>query len=254
MPQAIEWLAKQGSLPGPSQDNLEIFVAGSRREMAQVINRERSGKRGMTLVFRHPETAHQANEEIEWLDGRPTVISGEIRPVLLLDALNQSMRDLAARRERQTEYLSAWGAEMIRVHLNNAEQNALDTRRNREEILRLTGGIPTLIMSLIGQMINVGAEEAFVSWRQDDRLARSLEGTTIERALKEILEVDTPEDYRDVEELVKLASGKDLTSIGPDLQAIGLIAGWNPQKHRVRLSALGELVSRQAKTALSVSA
>jgi hypothetical protein len=47
--------------------------------------------------------------------------------------------------------------------------------------------------------------------------------------------------------MVKQASGKDLTTIGPDLRAIGLIAGWNPSKHRIRLSALGELLSRQVK-------
>ncbi|WP_066811146.1 hypothetical protein [Frigidibacter mobilis] len=62
------------------------------------------------------------------------------------------MRDVATRRREQSQFLAAWGAEMVRVHLHHIEKVELDTRPLREAILSSTGGIPSETIKLIAAM------------------------------------------------------------------------------------------------------
>ena len=45
------------------------------------------------------------------------------------------MRDMATGRSEQSQFLAAWGAEMVRVHLHHIEKVELDTGSLRDAIL-----------------------------------------------------------------------------------------------------------------------
>ena len=52
-------------------------------------------------------------------------------------------------------------------------------------------------------------------------------------------------DYIALDELIREEVGSDLTTIGPDLVAMGLVSRWNHKAHRIRRSALGDLIFRR---------
>lgn len=248
---ALRWFIDQGSLPGRQKNDpqLQIEIVESQKAMTTVVDRGRIPPRTQVILVRRPETAKQAEQEIRWLEERSKVRDGEIIPVILADALDPEMRDLVSRRFEQAEYLTAWGSEMLRVHLHNVERTIFDNPRHRNEILRKTGGIPSEIVALVDKMAAADlAEDVLGDWKVSDKLAKSLADSPIAQALDGIMEATTEDEYKIVDEFVRNACGIDLISIGPDLQAIGLISGWNPKNSRIRLSALGELVSRQFAT------
>ena len=75
-----------------------------------------------------------------------------MRPLVILNAADLEMQSIANRRGDQAQFLTAWGAEMPRVHLDQVEKTDLDTPAHRETILAATGGMPAEILKLIRQM------------------------------------------------------------------------------------------------------
>jgi hypothetical protein len=59
------------------------------------------------------------------------------------------------------------------------------------------------------------------------------------------MESSRKEDYETINDFLVEACGKDLLTLGPDLQATGLISGWNPKTFRIRRSELGTLLAKQ---------
>ena len=69
---------------------------------------------------------------------------------------------------------------------------------------------------------------------------------SIWNVLGAIEDMPAPDDYQAMDDLIRESFGVDLVTVGPDLVAMGLIAGWNHVAHRIRRSALGNLIVAQA--------
>ena len=96
--------------------------------------------------------AGRAGSRGPWLESQPRILTGTVRPVVILNAADPEMRSIANRRGDQAQFLTAWGAEMLRVHLDQVEKTDFDTPAHRKSILAATGGIPAEILKLIRQM------------------------------------------------------------------------------------------------------
>ena len=61
-----------------------------------------------------------------------------------------------------------------------------------------------------------------------------------------IEDMPAPDDYQAMDDLIRESFSVDLVTVGPDLVAMGLIAGWNHVAHCIRRSALGNLIIAQS--------
>jgi hypothetical protein len=189
-----------------------------------------------------PDDAAQTDEVIRWLERQPSVLDRRVLPILLLDAADKEKRDIATAREEQTQFLESWAAEMVRMHLHQVEQMELDTKAIRDEIMRVTGGVPAEVIKLIRELRRQTDPVAFVKdWQANVSAQDGLFGTPEGKALQ-LLDLYDGKDYEIFNELVLDETGKDLVSVGPDLRAMGLISTWNSKEGRIRRSALGSLL------------
>ncbi len=155
------------------------------------------------------------------------------------------MRNLAIRRRDQAQFLTAWGAEMLRVHLDQVEKTDLDTPAHRETILAATGGIPAEILKLIRQMaLADDPDEVVRNWEFSEPPPREIVKGPLGQALLLIGLAYGNDYYQALDDLMRENIGSDLVTIGPDLVATGLVVGWNTKSRRIRRSALGDLVAR----------
>jgi len=152
------------------------------------------------------------------------------------------INNLATRRAEDAVWLAAWGAEMLRVHLHNIECD-LDSRARRAKILAVTGGIPSEVVKLVNAMHRSDDPDA-VAEAYTARISSisSITSGPLGRALVIIEETHIADDYLAMNELLRENIGQDLSGIGPDMLAMGLISGWNPTAYHVRRSALGALI------------
>jgi hypothetical protein len=243
---ALRWLYEQGNLPGRQRSDPRMIIetADSGKALANIVEQSNIPENTQLVVLRKVPSLKDAEQEIRWLSDRSRVQYGDVIPVLLLNALDPELRDLASRRSEQTEYLSAWGSEMLRIHLFNAELGTFDTKERRKEILHKTGGIPSEVITLVDQMKTADVvEDVLGDWAVSPKLLKGLDDQPLLKALDCILETSSGEDYSFINELLVKECKADLTTIGPDLQAVGLISGWNPKAYRIRRSELGDLVA-----------
>lgn len=216
----------------------------SDRELRQAVTRTVAADE-LRLVCYTPQSGRGAQQALEYLERRHEVLSGAVRPVLLLDAADRELREMAIRRARAPEegiWLAAWGSEMLRVLLNNLESN-LDSKPFRTAVLEATGGVPSDTIQLVKEIVHGGDATAVARWKPPARNLAEIGAGPIGIALKIIDEARRREDYLAMDELVLGEAGVDLLSIGPDLVAMGLVSGWNHAAHTIRRSALGALIA-----------
>ncbi|MBF9052037.1 hypothetical protein GTA62_18800 [Roseobacter sp. HKCCD9010] len=240
---ALKRIALAGRLPGARDRSIAVDLVKNTRELRASVDRKSGDGHDAILVF-SPDTQKQAHEAISWLERQPRVIGGKVRPVLLLDAAESNMRDIATRRPEQSQFLAAWGAEMVRVHLHHIEKVELDTRTLRDAILRATGGVPSETIKLISAMrVASDPMEAARDWKSTLKVPPALLKGALGQVLS-ILDMADGEDYDAFNELVREHVGSDLVDLGPDLVATGLVSAWKPNSGRIRRSALGDILSR----------
>lgn len=203
----------------------------------------------LKLVIFTPPNVQEADRALAWLERQHQVLSGGVRPILLLDAADTGLREVATRRARTPEagvWLTAWGSEMLRIHLHNIEKNDLDTKPHRAAILKETGGIPTETINLVSAIVQADApEEVIAGWKAALRNVAEITAGLVGPVLAAVDEVRKRDDYQAMDELIRESHGPDLLTIGPDLVAMGLISGWNHAAHRIRRSALGNLIAER---------
>ena len=155
------------------------------------------------------------------------------------------MREIANTRCEQSQYLAAWGAEMVRVHLHHIEKSDLDTPQYRDAILKASGGVPSETVKLIREM-RTATDPMKVArdWTTSFKIAPGILRDSIGQALL-MLDMLDGGGYEALNELMREDLGFDLVDIGPDLVACGLIASWEPESGHVRRSALGNRVARR---------
>lgn len=241
---SLKRISETGRLPGAPKDDIQVHLATSVKDLRASVDRARAGDRHMTLVVYTPEDAKEAHTAITWLERQPRVLGGQARPLIILDAADAEMRGLASRRHEQSQFLTAWGAEMVRVHLHHIEKTDLDTPPYRNAILAAAGGIPTETVKLIREMrVANDPIETAKAWTASLKIPESILKETLGQALV-MLDLFEGEDYDTSNELMREHIGFDLVDIGPDLLATGLVTSWNPKSRRVRRSALGNLVAK----------
>lgn len=247
---ALKRIAAISQLPGLGKSNPEILVTEGRRDLRPIFDGIRKADARPRVIVHRPASAAEANEELAWLERQPSVLDGQVRPILLLDAADAEMRALANRREEQTEFLSPWGAEMLRVHLSNIDHTEIDTSDLRDEILMTTGGVPAETIKLVAQLARPQNEYAdvFAGWKTSMRVPDSITRGSLGKALSLVEKTERPGDYEALNDLIREETGADLITHGPDLVATGMITTWNPKAWRIRRSAFGDLLASKVTT------
>lgn len=240
---ALKHLADSGSIPGGGKDGITITLHESHRDIRRILDATgRASARRHALVYT-PGAAQEAREQLDWLERQPSILDGRVRPILLMDAADAEKRALAIRRKDQTEFLSPWGAEMIRVHLQNIEKTEMDTPETRKRILKVSGGIPGDIIDLIDRLVAArDPDDVFAGWKSSLRPAQIQAFGEIGRALTILEDVEDPSAYDAMDDLLRGETGSDLVTLGPDLVATGILTNWNPKTKQLRCSALGMLL------------
>lgn len=239
---ALKRISDTGRVPGGPETGLLVDVVKSPKELRTIIDRKDPSSFKRSVVFFTPEDAAQAEEVIRWAERQPAVLDHQVMPILLLDAADQEKRDIATARMGQAQFLAPWGEEMVRMHLHQVEQMELDTKTIRNEIMRVSGGVPTEVTKLVRELRRQSNPLDFMKgWNANVRVPEGLFSTAEGEALQ-LLDVYDGKDYDTFNDLVRGETGKDLISVGPDLLAMGLISTWNHNEGRIRRSALGALL------------
>ncbi|MFC0810339.1 hypothetical protein ACFHWW_33710, partial [Ensifer sp. P24N7] len=242
--QSLKRISETGRLPGAPNEQIPVHIANSTRDLRTQIDRAHPGSRQLSLVVYQPENAKEAADVISWLEHQPRVLGSQVRPLIILDAADAEMRGLANRRAEQSQFLSAWGAEMVRAHLHQIEKTELDTPSLREIILEVAGGIPTETVKLIKEMrVAPDPMEIAQTWQPVLRPPPGILQGALGRALR-ILELADGGDYETLDDLMREDTGCELVDIGPDLRATGLVTSWNPKTGHIRRSALGDFIRK----------
>lgn len=243
---ALKRLAGEGQLPAHRpEEKIEVEATDTVKAFTAAVGRARSGRIFRVLVHT-PSTAREARDVLGWLEkGRSPVMDGCIRPILLLDATDPEMREIALRRRDQSEYLKPWAGDMIRVHLHNIEATPLDTPDDRKRILEKTGGIPSDTTALIRKLRFADDKEAvYADWSSPIPVPADI----AEGELGQMLDYMDGEikdgNYEALDDILRDAFHKDLVTIGPDLLATAMVSLWQPKQRQIRRSALGTLVAK----------
>lgn len=242
---SLKRISETGRLPGAPKEEIPVHIADSVRDLRNSVERTRAGDRHISLVIFTPSDSKEAQTAITWLERQSRVLGGQARPLIILDAADAQMRELANRRTEQSQYLAAWGAEMIRVHLHHIEKTDLDTPAHRGAILEAAGGIPSGTVKLIREMrIASDPMETARTWNASLKIPASILQESIGQALV-MLDMFEGEDFEACNDLMRDHIGFDLDDIGPDLLATGLLSNWNPKTETIRRSALGNLIAKK---------
>lgn len=241
---ALKRIAENGRIPGGPETKLTVDIVKGPKELRAIVDRRDPSAQTKSIVVFTPDDAAQTDEVIRWAERQPSVLDRRVLPLLLLDASDKHKRDIATARKEQTQSLTTWGEEMVRMHLHQVEQMELDTKAIRNEIMQATGGVPAEVIKLIRELRRQNDPLAFVNrWcahiRPPDDLFITAEGKALQ-----LFDLYDGKDYETLNDLVRDETGKDLESVGPDLLAMGLISAWNHQEGRIRRSSLGSLLCR----------
>ena len=241
IPAALKALHDEGHLPVADRDAIRIEETTDRKALARGVG-QADGVCRLVLLHR-PMTAEEAQDDLRWLETQGAVIDGHAVPVILLNAADEGMRDLATKRREETEFLSPWGAQMLRVHLDHIEEGGFDRRDARTAILQKTGGVPHVVVDHVealrrGHGIDQDSTERSASVEE----LRTIVGGKLLQVLSLVEETSCPDDYDALNDLVRDGTGRDLECHGPDLLAIGLVSTWSHAKKTIVRSALGGLL------------
>ena len=245
VPVAVEAVIGPGQSWGDIK-GIEVATASNIRSFRKEIDnatKARAITRVLKLLFMRPEEK-EVEDLISFAERSKQVISGVVRPVFLLDVANDKFRDIAIRREAIV--LMPWGHEMLRAYLREAEATNLDTREQRKDMLRLTGGIPRSLCKVVNRYARylgrISPEDIAKEVPGSD-FFHNLLGNELREALATLEETDTIEDYETMIELLCA----DTTFCGPedilpDLKMLGIVQAHDPSEGHLSLSAFGQLM------------
>ena len=246
---ALKRIAEIGHLPGVGEVGVDVVITDGRKDIRPVLDRVRKSETRRKTLVHTPASAVKATQELAWLEGQGAVLNGHVRPILLLDAADAEMRELAIRRHNQSEFLAAWGAEMVRVHLSNIECPELDTPEMRKKILTATGGIPNYTVKLINALVQAQDQgEVVKTWEPALWTSDAIVEGTLGQVLIMVENIDDAGDYDALDDMIRETIGGDLITHGPDLVATGLVTTFNAKTKRVRRSAFGDLLAKQIES------
>ncbi|MDG4649469.1 hypothetical protein P6F26_13575 [Roseibacterium sp. SDUM158017] len=240
---SLKRIAEEGRIPGSPSEDIIVEISRTQKELRTLVDRAKGSRGAPVLAIYTPGDPVDARKVIDWLETQKPVLDRLVRPIIVLDAANTGLRDIANRLE-QSQFLSAWGAEMVRMHLHQLEKPELDTKTLRGAILDATGGIPSEVVKLVAAMRTASDPLATAkAWTANPKIPKVLLDGPLGVTLR-MLDVYDDKDYEAFDDLVLEATGFDLVSLGPDLVATGLVSTWKPREGHIRRSALGSLLCR----------
>jgi hypothetical protein len=197
------------------------------------------------FVFMKP--GKQDSEKFaKFCDEHPNVISGQVTPVILLDARSKIDRDLALRRKAIA--LKPWGHQMLRAHLEESDALALDNREIRDALLDVTGGMPSPLIKLVAQLCENGGSvraEAVRDFAPNVTLPDFGGEAELSKLLESMIETDAVDDYNALEEIFQAETGEILDDAVGILEMLGLVEQHDPMRGLLRLSRLAQMVAEK---------
>ena len=242
----LERFNDDSSLPGVRPDRPVSILSTDDQNVFRKVLDKRPRQKGEMKVLLHifNGLATDAQKLLQIASQRPHVSNGHIRPILLLNAAVSDLRDLATRNLYPTEYLSPWGPDALRMHLRQMQATDLDQTEIRNRILEETGGVPDRVVEIVNKLHLADDRDALLAGINVtlphqallpdlDRLKKDLE-------VLHCYDDENPsqKDYNDLNALALDHTGKDLETLVPDLQAMGLVQSWVADRYHLRLSSL----------------
>ncbi|MGR3803087.1 MAG: hypothetical protein ACU0AY_06400 [Marinibacterium profundimaris] len=251
----LDRVSREMALPGLAPGKyVEVVATDGQTELRAALDARITANTVRVVAHMNSGSEKDAERVLNFLSRHEAVLSGKIRPILLLDAEHDGLRNLAIRQGNAAAFLAPWGMEFLRMHLRQVEANHLDQPAIREAIMTATGGVPDLVVRAVQGLR--AEEKPLEAVAHLAKAVDKLGALRITDAMKQALELivdnprtqkDAPEDHFDtIDELIKDTTGADLTTLGPDLKALGLLRAFVPARKVVEASSLGALVRRTA--------
>ena len=251
--------------PKPGGREIIVEVAKNANEFAASLRKEPKRRIQIKVVVYAPLSNQYNNirQLLNLTEGLASVKAGAVRPVLVLNAEQPNLREVAIGREALA--LRPWGGEMLRTYLNLIEEQPLDRRDLRDAILDRTGGIPDEVVRVLS---NIRKEEnplaaicaldavslKKIGVRDDGLREATVILTDIVALTKSDMEFDHVQVYDLANDEIGRKVGCDLETIGSDLLALGILDQFEPREKKFRITRLGRLLAMRLREIEGVSA
>ena len=243
---AIEKYSKTFEI-GSEQTMIDVQLARSQREYAELIRSEPRDKFQLKVVICSQKIS-VSNNLIDFTENQSPVLAGTVRPILVLDALQPELRELAIRRGAIS--LRPWGEEMLRTYLQQVEMPVSDDLW--EVVLLKTGGVPDYVVKALVEIRESSESYIRAAENLDTFQAEGIieDNDTFVKALDEISQAQSMLDekgaivsqiYDLVDQEIRLKTSVDFEAVGYDLLALGALDIFEP-KGKFRITYLGRLL------------
>ena len=242
----MERVNRAGGMPGVNPEQPIKIYAVDRIDAFRKAFEAKPVSSGMLKVvfYRHTGTAADAEKVMRLAADATRVKRGQVRPIIILDAGQKENRDFATRPLYSSEFLFPWGPDALRMHLRQIEATDLDLPEIRDRILAVTGGIPSHVVETVSQLRNASDRMGLL-----DRLDLPIHNDHLPDMPDLAQVLDWLSDYNNdhaskeqldgLNEMLSDGVGQDLVSLGPDLQAIGLLKEGYKEHYQIELTSLG---------------
>lgn len=249
----LERLNREMAMPGiPGSRAVEVVTTDNQSNMRAAVDKKVPANTIRVVVHHHTGSARDAERILDFLGNFQAILSKKVRPIILLDAERDSLRDLANRRGDAAVFLAPWDGDFLRMHLRQAEANHLDTPSVREAIMRATGSVPSLVVRAVQRLRN--EENPAHAAEHLEEVLDKISGLRLTTAIRDALEhvvkyprardQDAEEHYEFLNDLCRDTTGADLATLGPVLEALGLLRTFVPTRKLIEASALGAIMSQ----------
>ena len=231
-------------------ENVNVYTANSSKGFNELMSQIRSKGISKNVVSYRP-TRNEIDQLIRYTQDSPEILEGKIRLVIVLDAIDPYLRDIAIR--FNAIVVKPWGGEMFRIFLEIIEEP--EFKGLREKVLEKTGGIPDEIVRVIA-VLNKSEDPE----QELENIKISLEpikliGSDLIGATKQLLEVNSLNDDNREENQIELFDlaiedlrkelNLDLETVGHELRVLGILDQFLPNEKKFKISYLGRLISTQ---------
>ena len=234
-------------------DQIDVKITRSEKEYSNCIRNQAQKRDQLSIVIAGFPKFAVTDKLIKFTESHPSVTTGSIRPILVLDSSNPESRHVAIR--RGAIYLRPWGEEMLRTYLALVEID--DKRSLREVILRKTGGIANEIIPMLSKLRRSAEDYVLEAEHMDpahvDGIVKGNENLAVAAdVLVQAADLvsDVGGDIRQVYEIadqdILNKTGDDLETLGYDLLALGVLDIFEPENNTFRVTYLGRLLARQS--------
>ena len=242
--------------PKPGGREIIVEVAKNVNEFAASLRKEPKRRIQIKVVVYAPLSNHNngIRQLLNFSEGLASVKAGSVRPILVLNAEQPNLREVAIGREALA--LRPWGGEMLRTYLNLIEEQPLDRRDLRDAILVRTGGIPDEVVRVLSNIR--GKENPSAAIKVLDAVSLKKigvrdkglrEATVILADIVALTKSDEEVDHVQIYDLANDEIGRkvgcDLETIGSDLLALGILDQFEPRERKFRISRLGRLLAKR---------